>query len=351
MSGHDIIVIGTSAGGVEALTRLVSGLPPNLPASLFVVMHVPAYAPSTLPQILNRTSALPAEHPADGEAIAQGRIYVAPPGAHLLVDQGRVRLVAGPRENRHRPAIDPLFRSAALAYGPRVVGVVLTGALNDGTAGLLAIKRQGGVAVVQDPAEALAPGMPASALAHVDVDHCLKLAEMPRFLAQIAREPAASPQSYPTPDELRLEVAMAGLQPADRTDNGDLGRLSRYTCPDCKGPLWEIHDGKLLRFRCHVGHAFTDEALVDAQAHTIEDALWTALETMEQRVEVVHGLASRARDQGQMATARRFDEQFRDMTAKTLTLRTMLLAGGLRESQSNEAPERAGDAEQNTADG
>lgn len=349
MPGHDIIVVGTSAGGVEALTRLVGGLSPNLPASLFVVMHIPAYAPSALPQILSRAGVLPAEHPTDGEAIAQGRIYAAPPGAHLLVEQGRIRLLAGPRENRHRPAIDPLFRSAALTYGPRVVGVVLTGALNDGTAGLLAIKRQGGVAVVQDPAEALASGMPASALAHVTVDHCLKLAEMPRYLEQIAREPAAPPENYPAPDDLRQEVAIVSLHPETRTDSGDLGSLSRYTCPDCKGPLWEIHDGQLLRFRCQVGHAFSDEALVDAQAHAVEDALWTALETLEQRLDIVRRLVIRAREQGQMASAKRFEEQLRDMTAKTRTLRTALLAGGLRESQSNEAPEQSNNAEQSVA--
>jgi two-component system, chemotaxis family, protein-glutamate methylesterase/glutaminase len=350
LPGHDIIVIGTSAGGVEALSRLVSGLSPNLPASLFVVMHMPAHAPSALPQILARAAALPAEHPTDGEDIAPGRIYVAPPGAHLLLEEGHMRLVAGPRENRHRPAIDPLFRSAALAYGPRVVGVVLTGALNDGTAGLLAIKRQGGVAVVQDPAEALAPGMPSSALAHVAIDKCLRLAEIPRYLEQIACESAAPLEDYPASDELRLEVAIAGLHPETRA-SGDLGRLSRYTCPDCKGPLWEIHDGQLLRFRCHVGHAFTDEALEDSQARTVEDALWTALETLEQRAAIVARLASRARKNGQTTVAKRFDAQLRDISAKTQTLRTLLLTGGLRESQSNEVEEPTSDAEQSVARG
>ena len=175
MAGHDMVVVGTSSGGVEALMELCGGLPEDLPAAVFVVVHFPEGAPSVLPSILNRAGPLKAVHPEDGDPIENGRIYVAPPGLHLLVERGRVRLVRGPRENLHRPAVDPLFRTAAVAYGPRAVGVVLTGARDDGTAGLLAIKRRGGVAVVQDPDDALFSGMPQSALEYVDVDYCLPL--------------------------------------------------------------------------------------------------------------------------------------------------------------------------------
>ena len=188
MPGHDIIVVGASAGGVEALTSLVRDLPPDLPAAVFVVLHFPPHATSMLPAILNRAGTLPAHHAEDGEAIAHGHIYVAPPDRHLLVEQGVVRVVADPRENGHRPAIDPLFRSAARAHGRRVAGVVLSGTLDDGTAGLQAVKTGGGVAIAQDPTEALYPGMPLSAVENVAVDRVLPVAAIAAYLVQLARE-------------------------------------------------------------------------------------------------------------------------------------------------------------------
>src|SRR5437660_250222 len=173
MPGHDIIVVGASAGGVETLTTITRALPRNLPAAIFIVLHIPAQSPSFLPNILNRFGVLDAVHPEDGTQIEHGHIYVAPPDHHMLVEYGKIRIVRGPKENRHRPAVDPLFRSAAAVYGPRVTGVILTGSLDDGTAGLLAVKRHSGIAIVQDPDEAIYPGMPLSALEHVQVDHIL----------------------------------------------------------------------------------------------------------------------------------------------------------------------------------
>jgi len=190
MAGHDIIVVGASAGGVEALVEVVRRLPPGLPAAVFVVLHIPAQSPSLLPDILSRSGPLITSHPDDGEKIEHGRIYVAPPNHHLLVERGHVRVVLGPKENRHRPAVDPLFRSAALAYGPRVVGVVLTGALDDGTAGLLAVKRRGGIAVVQDPKDALYAGMPRSALENIVVDYTLPLSDIGPLLKRLVAEQA-----------------------------------------------------------------------------------------------------------------------------------------------------------------
>ena len=186
MIGHDIVVVGASAGGVEALTRLVRTLPEDVPATLFVVLHLPADGKSHLPQILTRNGPLLASHPSDGEAIQQRRIYVAPPDHHLVVGRGYVRVIRGPKENGHRPAVDTLFRSAARAYGRRVVGVVLSGSLDDGTAGLQAVKLRNGVGVVQSPDEALFAGMPTSALENVQIDHCLGVAEIGSLLVRLA---------------------------------------------------------------------------------------------------------------------------------------------------------------------
>lgn len=201
---HDVFVIGASAGGVEALTCLVGTLPSDFPGSLFVVLHIPAESPSVLPRILTRAGVLKASHPKDEERIHPGHIYVAPPDYHLLVEQGHVRVVSGPTENRHRPAIDPLFRSAARSYGARTVGIVLSGMLDDGTAGLLAIKRCGGMAIVQHPAEALYPSMSQSALTHVDVDYCVPVGEMGNLLLALARQPVSEMETRAVADELKL---------------------------------------------------------------------------------------------------------------------------------------------------
>src|SRR5262245_32648369 len=208
MANHDIIVLGASAGGIEALTDLVPQLPAALPVAIFVVVHLPPHSPSILPRLLTQAGPLPATHATDGEAIQPGHIYVAPPDFHLLLTPGTVRVVRGPQENLCRPAIDPLFRSAAAAYGPRAIGVILTGSLRDGTAGLLTIKQRGGVAVVQDPADALFPNMPRSALEYVDVDYCVPLAELAGVLARVAAQPARNTKTA-VPSSLEAEIGDA----------------------------------------------------------------------------------------------------------------------------------------------
>ena len=212
MPGHDIIVIGASAGGLKALGAIVGSLPTDIDAAIFIVQHLPADKPSILPKILEEVGSLPASHPSDGEQIQKGRIYVAPPDYHLLVNQGSMRLVHGPKENRFRPAIDTLFRSAARAYGSRVVGVVLAGYLDDGTVGLQAVKKRGGVAIVQDPKEAEYPSMPKSALRYVKVDRCLPLAEIPHLLVQLSKQPAAEEEAYPMTEEIEIESNIAQQQ-------------------------------------------------------------------------------------------------------------------------------------------
>jgi two-component system, chemotaxis family, protein-glutamate methylesterase/glutaminase len=214
MAGHNILVIGASLGGVEALAQLVHGLPADLPAAVFVVLHVQADSTSQLPKILSRAGPLPAAHPSDGDRIQNGRIYVAPPDHHLLVKHGCMRVVRGPRENRSRPALDPLFRTAARAYGPCVVGVVLTGKLDDGTAGLDAVKMRGGVTIVQDPADAECAEMPLHALRHVAIDYCVPLVAIPPLLSQLAQQAADNEEVAPVSRDLELEAEFAEMDTA-----------------------------------------------------------------------------------------------------------------------------------------
>jgi two-component system chemotaxis response regulator CheB len=300
------------------------GLPPDLPAAVFAVLHVTPAAPSALPEILSRNSALPARHAVDGEAIEYGRVYVAPPDHHLLVESERVRVVRGPKENRVRPAADPLFRSAAKFYGPRVVGVVLTGALDDGTAGLAAIKRRGGVAVVQDPEEALYSGMPRSALENVAVDHCLPLAGIAPLLGRLAMAPAQEAAAYPVSEFLEVETRIARNEEADMEDVGKLGTPSAFTCPECKGALWELNDGELLRFRCHVGHAFSIESLAADQTEQLESALWAALQSLEQNAALLRRMAARARERNHQISLMRYEDNVQRVERHAAVIREVL---------------------------
>lgn len=329
MNGHDIIVVGASAGGVEALTNLVRGLPRELPASVFIVLHIAAQSPSILPEILTRAGNLPATHAVDGERIEHGRIYVAPPDQHLLIEEGYVHVVRGPRENRHRPAVDPMFRSAALAYGTRVVGIVLTGALDDGTAGMRSLKSRGGVSVIQDPQEAIYPSMPRSVERNVKVDYCLPLAEIPPLIVRLASE-AADAGEYPVPDDLKTEVKIAE-QTMNTTEFIEsvekLGTRSLFTCPECHGLLWEMNDGELLRFRCHVGHAFSIESLMAEQSEVLENALWSALRSLEEKVALARNMAQRAWERNYAKAARKFEERAQEAEQQAQSVRNLLLSG------------------------
>ncbi|TML79339.1 MAG: chemotaxis protein CheB [Actinobacteria bacterium] len=281
---RDIVVVGASAGGVEALGKLMRGLPPELPAALFVVLHVLPTGTSVLPEILDRAGVLPATPAVDGDPVERGRVYVAPPDHHLLVLDGTVALSRGPRENGHRPAVDPLFRSAARAYGSRVIAVVLSGALDDGTAGLRFVKSHGGVTIVQAPSDALYPAMPQSAIAHDVADHSVPIAEMPALLCELL--------------DAQIEPIPPTNDPAEHEDRSDgdprAGILSPITCPECGGTLWEHEEGGVLRFKCHVGHAFTRESLDTAQGQSVEAALWSALRSLEERAELLKRLARRS---------------------------------------------------------
>ncbi len=324
MSGHEIIVVGASAGGVEALIQVVREFPVNFSASVFIVLHIPAQSPSLLAEILNRSTFIKVEQPVDYQRIERGRIYVASPDHHLLIESGFMRVVRGPRENRHRPAIDPLFRSAAVAYGSQVIGVVLTGSLDDGTAGLLAIKQRGGVAVVQDPTNALYPDMPKSALAHVNVDYCLPLAQIGLTLAQLAREEIVQENIPSASEDMKREVRIAEMETNPLSENEQVGSPSAYSCPECGGVLWELHDDELTRFRCRTGHAFSPDSALAEQTEKIEQALWVALKTLDENASLSRRMAKQALQNGHGWLAERLNVRVQEAEQRAILLRQVL---------------------------
>ena len=290
MSNRDIIVVGASAGGFEALKILTAGLPTDIPAAIFIVWHMSPDVRGILPHVINRSHKLYAAHAVEGEPIVHGRIYVAPPDHHLLVDSDRVRVTRGPKENRFRPAVDPLFRSAAYHFGARVTGVILSGALDDGTSGLWAIKQRGGIAIAQHPLDAEVPSMPQNAIREVDVDHIVRVAEIPDLLVRLASEQVdLSAEAVMEVDEnenikTETEIAIAVEENALERGVMNMGDLTPFTCPDCHGVLTALLDGKRKRFRCHTGHAFSSDALLAALTEGIEDSIWNAIRGVDESI-------------------------------------------------------------------
>lgn len=324
MATRDIIVVGTSMGGVEALKELASGLPADLPAAILAVIHISPDYRSLLPEILSRAGRLPAVHAQHGRPIERGRMYLAPPDHHLLVESGAMRVIRGPRENGFRPAVDPLFRTAAYHYGPRVIGVVLTGARDCGTAGLKTIKARGGLAVVQDPADALCASMPMSAMEHVQVDYQAPLRELPALLDRLARQ--SNGQDAPPPSkELEQEVKVLQLDPAIMLSDDRSGTPSAFSCPDCGGVLWELDDGDLLRFRCRTGHGYSAEALQEAQLEDLDQALYAALKALEEKASLSRKMAVRARQARRAQSAEIFERRAQEAEQQVLLLRQAIL--------------------------
>jgi two-component system chemotaxis response regulator CheB len=277
-----VVVIGASAGGMDALSRLVAQLPGDFPAPILIVHHMPAESVgSALMHALQQPGKLPCTQALDGERIVAGHIYLAPPDNHLMISGGRILITKGAMENRARPAIDPLFRSAAVAYGNRVIGVLLTGYLDDGTAGLMAIKRCGGVCVAQDPADAAYPDMPQNALNQLKVDHCVPLDEMGSLLASLVVRKHG--KSKPVPEDIDIEAKIAERVLSDLPSVNALGKQAPFNCPGCGGVLWQVGKGKQLRYRCHTGHAYTASILLAEQNAKIEETLWVALRMFEER--------------------------------------------------------------------
>jgi two-component system chemotaxis response regulator CheB len=322
-TGHDIVVVGASAGGVEALRTICAQLPSDLPAAIFVVLHVPAIATSVLPAILGRAGDLPSAHAEDGAEIERGRIYVAPPDHHLLIQPGFMRVNRGPRENGYRPAIDPMFRTAAATYGSRVVGVILSGVLDDGTAGLAAVKTHGGRALVQDPASALYPMMPQSAIYAAEPDLVASPEELAAVLTQLAHERVPA-RMAPTDDPLLNDEEYIEIDRA-ASDRPQAGSPSGFVCPDCGGALWETEEESgMLSFRCRTGHGYSVETLAAEQTESVESALWAALRALEERAAMARRMAGRLRGRGSKTSAARFESQADAAVQQALVIRDAL---------------------------
>ncbi|MES2743593.1 MAG: chemotaxis protein CheB [Pseudomonadota bacterium] len=276
-----LVAIGASAGGMNALAALVAQLPRDFAAPVLVVQHMaPTSSAKVLVDVLNRDGVLPCKQARHGEKIAAGHIYVAPPDNHLMVGNGRILITKGARENRARPAIDPLFRSAAVEYGNRVIGVLLTGYLDDGTAGLTVVHRCGGICVVQDPADAAYPDMPQNALNQVPVDYCVPLAQMGSLLVKLTGRRRGVQK--PVPPDIAIEAQIAKRVLSDLESVEALGTQVPFNCPGCGGVLWQVAKNRQLRFRCHTGHAYTAQTLMAEQTAKMEETLWVALRMFEE---------------------------------------------------------------------
>jgi two-component system chemotaxis response regulator CheB len=302
-----IIVVGASAGGISAMTTLFSRLDPMVPSAVLAVQHLSPHSPGILDTVLARESTLPVAFAEDAMPLTAGRLLLAPPDHHLVVQDGLVRVGRGPRENGARPAIDVLFRTAAVAHSSRVVGVVLTGMLDDGTAGLQAIKRCGGVAIVQDPSDAAYSDMPANAARLVQVDYKLPLLGIAEVLNELGWR--AAPPPIRVPDDVRLEAefTVRGMMDIDRMD--ELGEPSDYSCPECGGRLWRINDPKAPRYRCHVGHAYGLPSLLESQDGQVEQSLWSAMRTLKEQAHMLERLAGSEEGAKRLGSASSFRER------------------------------------------
>lgn len=339
MPKRDIIVIGASAGGIDALQRMVKGLPGNLQAAIFITVHISPQGPALLADILTRAGSLPAVTSSDWEEVRMGHIYVAPPDHHLIIDpSGYTRVTRGPKENRFRPAVDPLFRSAARAYGPRVTGVILTGGLDDGTAGLLAVKRRGGLAVIQDPSDALVPSMPLNASEHVAIDYSLPLSEIAPLLVRLSEEGVEEEGEYPVSDELDIELKIASENNALETGVMKLGEFSPFTCPECHGALLQMKDAGLVRFRCHTGHAFSANSLIAELTENIEDQLWTTIRSMQESTMLMRHMAEHLYEEGNGPMAELFLTKAHEADQRTDLIRQAVMN---HEKMSKDKVERA----------
>ncbi|GEO12103.1 chemotaxis protein CheB [Segetibacter aerophilus] len=324
-----VIVVGASAGGMSALSEFASQLQPGTDAAVFIVMHLSGTIVSNfLLTNLQTVTELKCEIAEEGASIKKGHIYIAPPNLHLLVKKGEVILGSGPEENRWRPSIDVLFRSAAVAYSTRVIGIVLTGLLDDGTTGMLAIKRSGGTCIVQDPNEAEYPDMPLSVLGNMEVNYCIPLSQMGEVILSITQ---TTPEEIAAPDDVIIESQIAERVVVDYDHVKKLGEKSLYACPDCGGGLWDITkatDGqnKVVRYRCHIGHSYSEKDLVIKQGEVFEATLWTALRIMEERRNLLKKMADDHAKRGLSSVAKSYKDKTEAIQVHVDKLKEVLFA-------------------------
>ncbi|MFA6212078.1 MAG: chemotaxis protein CheB [Candidatus Obscuribacterales bacterium] len=321
----NVIVVGSSAGGVEALSLLLGGLPDDLPAAVFVVQQTPGHSPSELAKMLNERSKLLVAIPENGETFLPRRVYLAPPNQHLIVKRGTVCLGNGPKENRSRPAIDVLFRTAAHAYDSHVIGVILSGVLNDGTAGMMSIKTHGGTSIVQDPDEAVFDGMPRSAIAFTKVDHILKAAEIGPVLGSLVAQKLQEKGETTTMPEYR-DQADVGEVGGPGIDNVAPYAPSAQTCPSCGGAVWQIQEQSLTLFKCHTGHSYTAELMLEEQSEAVDAAAWKLLRSIDENIHLRKKLATWARTTGRIEEAEFHEMQAVDAEKQSQTFRSLILS-------------------------
>jgi two-component system chemotaxis response regulator CheB len=318
-----VVVIGASAGGVTSLRALVAELPKDIDAAIFIVLHVPPDGISMLPDILSRAGPLTASHPTDGEKIQRGHIYVACPDHHLLIEGDHIGVKRGPKENRFRPSIDALFRSAAYNCGSRVIGVVLSGSLDDGTSGLWTVKELGGVTVVQQPGDAAFDSMPLSALDQVQIDYSLPAAEIGSLITRLCEGPLQIEVAKvgPRGKQLEVEVAIAAGGDALRRGVMTLGELSSFSCPECHGVLIKLTEGKKSRFRCHTGHAYTASALLSGVMTSIGEGSWQVMRALEEAAMLLEQMGRDIADGDRPKAAELFFEKAREATTRARLVR------------------------------
>jgi two-component system chemotaxis response regulator CheB len=344
MADELVFAIGASAGGVEALRELLSQLPADFPGIILIVQHTPENGLGTLAELLARRASIPVVLGSDRLVLKGGMAYVAPPGKHMIVSDGRIQLHLGPSINRHRPSIDPMFRSVADTFGNRSVGIILTGYLDDGTAGLIAIKEAGGRVIVQDPEDAAVPSMPLSAMQYVTPDFCLPLSAIAPAMVDLARKPATAASNPPQERSMANEdktpyypKAGNGSRSDQQISKGSVpdnnsevttpphsGKIAPFSCPECLGSLWESENHNLLQFTCRVGHTFSVETMFSEQAENVEKALWSAIRVLQEHADLSLRLAERARKGGHELASIRFENRFKESTQEAMMLRDLL---------------------------
>ncbi|MDB5206878.1 MAG: chemotaxis protein CheB [Flavisolibacter sp.] len=323
MSKKDIVVIGASAGGVIALVDLFKTFPKDFDGYIFVVLHLSPFTPSVMPQILSRAGHLKAVHPKDGDSMKKNTIYIAPPDFHLLIEKDKIIVKKGPKENRFRPSIDALFRSAAYTYGSRVIGVILSGLLDDGTSGLWTVNQHGGHCVIQHPADAEFPSMPLSVIEYVEVDHAVPITEMGALLNRLTKEPAAESASLPEEEleRLKMEINIAAQDNSFEMGVLKKGAPTALTCPECHGALVKFTEGKIVRFRCHTGHAFTDTALLAGVTKSVEENLWKTVKGLEEAIMILEQTAHQFEKEDKLDAAKLFHKKVAETQKRSQAIR------------------------------